>query len=202
MTCLQPLKEADPELFALIANEKKRQLECIELIASEVRSPYKNNQKPVSIWLCLVTTVLICLDCLGLFRRVQNFVDTAVQDCLGSCLTNKYSEGYVGARYYGGMECVDQIEALCIQRAREAFRLKADEWHVNVQPLSGSPANLAVYVALLQPHDRVMGLGLADGKTSTTPSLGSGCSSLQSSPCGAVAARWCCRWARASLFCF
>lgn len=122
-----PLKEADPELFALLMAEKTRQIECIELIASE------------------------------------NFVNTAVQDCLGSCLTNKYSEGFVGARYYGGMEYVDQVEALCIQRAREAFRLDKDEWHVNVQPLSGSPANLAVFVALLQPHDRFMGLGLADG---------------------------------------
>lgn len=90
-------------------------------------------------------------------------MSTAVQECLGSCLTNKYSEGFVGARYYGGMEFVDQVEALCIQRAKEAFRLDPDEWHVNVQPLSGSPANFAVFMALLQPHDRFMGLGLNDG---------------------------------------
>lgn len=92
-------------------------------------------------------------------------MDTAIQECLGSCLTNKYAEGYIGARYYGGVEHVDKVEKLCIQRAKEAFRLDADEWHVNVQPLSGSPANLAVYLALLQPHDRFMGLGLVDGKS-------------------------------------
>lgn len=72
----------------------------------------------------------------------------------------------MGARYYGGMEFVDQVETLCIQRAKEAFRLDPDEWHVNVQPLSGSPANFAVLMALLQPHDRFMGLGLNDGNAS------------------------------------
>ena len=80
-----------------------------------------------------------------------------------SCLTNKYSEGLPGARYYGGNEYIDQSERLCQQRALEAFGLSTDSWGVNVQPLSGSPANFAVYTALLQPHDRIMGLDLAHG---------------------------------------
>ena len=80
-----------------------------------------------------------------------------------SCLTNKYREGLPGARYYGGNEYIDQSERLCQQRALEAFGLSTDSWGVNVQPLSGSPANFAVYTALLQPHDRIMGLDLAHG---------------------------------------
>jgi len=84
-------------------------------------------------------------------------------EALGSCLTNKYSEGYPAARYYGGNEFVDEMELLCQRRALECFRLDADRWGVNVQPYSGSPANLAVYTALLQPHDRLMGLDLPDG---------------------------------------
>jgi glycine hydroxymethyltransferase len=82
---------------------------------------------------------------------------------LGSCLTNKYSEGYPGARYYGGNEYVDKIEDLARDRALIAYRLKPEEWGVNVQPYSGSPANLAVYTALLQPGERLMGLNLTQG---------------------------------------
>jgi len=93
----------------------------------------------------------------------ENFTTVAVMDCLGSCLTNKYSEGQAGKRYYGGNEVIDKIEILCKQRALEAFSLSADEWHVNVQPYSGSPANFAVYTALLNAGDRVMGLGLPSG---------------------------------------
>jgi glycine hydroxymethyltransferase len=93
----------------------------------------------------------------------ENFVDEGVLKCLGSCLTNKYSEGQVGARYYGGNQHIDRVETLCKQRALTAFNLDPSEWHVNVQPYSGSPANLAVYTALLKPHDRIMGLGLAEG---------------------------------------
>ena len=70
--------------------------------------------------------------------------------CLGSALTNKYSEGYPGHRYYGGNEVVDQVEILCQQRALAAYGLSPDEWGVNVQPYSGSPANFAVYTALLK----------------------------------------------------
>ena len=93
----------------------------------------------------------------------ENFTSKAVMECIGSVLTNKYSEGLPRARYYGGCEVVDEIETLCQQRALEAFRLSPEEWGVNVQPYSGSPANLAVYNALLEPHDRIMGLDLPSG---------------------------------------
>jgi glycine hydroxymethyltransferase len=79
----------------------------------------------------------------------ENFTYKYVLDCLGSALTNKYSEGYPGARYYGGNEFIDQIENIAKQRALKAFRLDSNQWAVNVQPYSGSPANLAVYTALL-----------------------------------------------------
>lgn len=93
----------------------------------------------------------------------ENFTSRAVNECLSSCLTNKYSEGMVGQRYYGGNEFIDQVESLCQQRALKAFRLKPEEWGVNVQPYSGSPANFAVYTALVEPHGRIMGLDLPDG---------------------------------------
>ena len=89
----------------------------------------------------------------------ENYVSRAVLTAIGSVFTNKYSEGYVHKRYYGGNEYVDVIEALAIERAKRLF--KAD--HANVQPYSGSPANLAVYYALLAPGDTVMGLALPDG---------------------------------------
>jgi len=84
-------------------------------------------------------------------------------DCLGSALTNKYAEGLPHARYYGGNEVVDQVEELCQKRALEAYGLDPQKWGVNVQPYSGSPANFAVYTALLRPHDRIMGLDLPSG---------------------------------------
>ena len=93
----------------------------------------------------------------------ENFASAAVRSVLGSCLTNKYSEGQVGRRYYGGNEYIDQIESLCMDRALELYGLDAAEWGVNVQPYSGSPANFAVYTALLSPHDRIMGLDLPSG---------------------------------------
>ncbi len=93
----------------------------------------------------------------------ENYTSKAVLDCLGSVLTNKYSEGYPGARYYGGNQVVDRIERLAQERTLAAFGLDPVEWAVNVQPYSGSPANFAVYTALLQPHDRVMGLDLPSG---------------------------------------
>ena len=93
----------------------------------------------------------------------ENFTSRAVLDALGSCLTNKYSEGLPGKRYYGGNEFIDQMETLCIKRALAAFKLSDSEWGVNVQPYSGSTANWAVYVGLLAPHDRVMGLDLPSG---------------------------------------
>jgi len=123
----QTLEKCDKELYDLIELEKKRQIEGLELIASE------------------------------------NITSTSVLECLGSILTNKYSEGYPGRRYYGGNEVIDEIENLCRNRALETFRLNKDEWSVNVQPYSGSSANFAVYNALLQPHDRIMGLDLPSG---------------------------------------
>jgi len=93
----------------------------------------------------------------------ENFTSKAVMECLGSILTNKYSEGQPGARYYGGNEVIDKVENLCKSRALEAFGLDEKQWGVNVQPYSGSPANFAVYTALLPPHARVMGLDLPSG---------------------------------------
>ena len=78
-------------------------------------------------------------------------------------MSNKYSEGYPGARYYGGNEFIDAIELTCQARALEAFHLTPDRWGVNVQTLSGSPANLQVYQALMRPHERLMGLDLPHG---------------------------------------
>jgi len=121
------LKDWDPEVYSLLIKEKERQVNGIELIASE------------------------------------NFTSKAVMECLGSCMTNKYSEGLPGARYYGGNEFVDQLETLCISRALNAFSLSPEKWGVNVQPYSGSPANFAVFTALLNPHDRIMGLDLPSG---------------------------------------
>ncbi|MCJ1248786.1 glycine hydroxymethyltransferase shm1 [Trapelia coarctata] len=93
----------------------------------------------------------------------ENFTSQAVLDALGSVMQNKYSEGYPGARYYGGNKHIDEAERLCQQRALETFGLSEDEWGVNVQPLSGSPANLYAYSALLNCHDRIMGLDLPHG---------------------------------------
>ncbi|XP_030569220.1 serine hydroxymethyltransferase, mitochondrial isoform X2 [Drosophila novamexicana] len=93
----------------------------------------------------------------------ENFTSLAVLESLGSCLTNKYSEGYPGKRYYGGNQFIDQIECLAQTRGLHLFNLDASEWGVNVQPYSGSPANLAAYTGVLRPHDRIMGLDLPDG---------------------------------------
>lgn len=93
----------------------------------------------------------------------ENFTSQAVMDCLGSVLTNKYSEGLPGRRYYGGNEVIDKIETLCIQRSLAAYHLDSATWSCNVQPYSGSVANLAVYLGLLKPHDRIMGLDLTCG---------------------------------------
>ena len=93
----------------------------------------------------------------------ENFTSVAVIQAVGSVMTNKYSEGYPGKRYYGGNEFIDQMESLCQKRALEAFRLDPNEWGVNVQALSGSPSNLCVYTALLEPHQRIMALDLPHG---------------------------------------
>ena len=115
--------DPDLELEALIAEEQRRQVTGLQLIASE------------------------------------NFTSPAVMRAVGSVLTNKYSEGYPGKRYYGGNEVIDSIEALAIERVKELFG--AD--HANVQPHSGANANMCVYQALLSPGDTVLGLGLDHG---------------------------------------
>ncbi len=89
----------------------------------------------------------------------ENYVSEHVLEALGSILTNKYSEGYPKARYYGGNQFIDKIERLAIKRAKKLFSVK----YVNVQPYSGSPANHAVYLALLNPGDTVMGMSLSSG---------------------------------------
>ncbi|OGM91480.1 serine hydroxymethyltransferase [Candidatus Wolfebacteria bacterium RIFCSPLOWO2_01_FULL_45_19] len=92
----------------------------------------------------------------------ENIVSPAVLEALGSSLTNKYSEGYPSRRYYGGNEVIDKIEILARERARKVFRL-GKNWSVNVQPYSGSPANFAVYFALLNPGEKLMGMSLPFG---------------------------------------
>lgn len=107
------LWDSDPELYALMCDERRRQTGGIQLIASE------------------------------------NVTTLSVLQCLGSCLTNKYSEGLPGQRYYGGNVVIDEIETLAQERSLAAFRLDPKEWGVNVQPYSGSPANFAVYTGIV-----------------------------------------------------
>ena len=113
----------DTKLFALLEDEKQRQLHGIELIASE------------------------------------NFVSEQVMQAMGSVLTNKYAEGYPGARYYGGCEVVDQVEQLAIDRLCQLYGAE----YANVQPHSGAQANMAVFLTVLKPGDTFMGLDLAHG---------------------------------------
>ncbi|MBI2042330.1 MAG: serine hydroxymethyltransferase [Candidatus Nealsonbacteria bacterium] len=89
----------------------------------------------------------------------ENYVSRAVLEALGSVFTNKYSEGYPGKRYYGGQAYTDEVESLAIERAKKLFEAE----HVNVQPLSGAPANMIVYSAVLQPGDKVLGMDLSHG---------------------------------------
>ncbi|NLX17945.1 MAG: serine hydroxymethyltransferase [Desulfobulbus sp.] len=89
----------------------------------------------------------------------ENYVSAAVMAATGSVLTNKYSEGYPGKRYYEGQQYIDQVESIAIQRAKDLFGAE----HVNVQPYSGSPANLAVYLAFLTPGDTILGMALPHG---------------------------------------
>ncbi|HIQ11884.1 MAG TPA: serine hydroxymethyltransferase [Caldilineales bacterium] len=117
------LKESDPEVYAAIEQERRRQQDHVELIASE------------------------------------NYVSRAVLAADGSVLTNKYAEGLPGARYYGGCEYVDIVERLAIERAKKLFGAE----HVNVQPHAGAPANIAAYMALLKPGDKVLGMKLDHG---------------------------------------
>jgi glycine hydroxymethyltransferase len=122
-TSSMTIQSYDPDLAKAIANERQRQEDHVELIASE------------------------------------NYTSPRVLEAQGSVLTNKYAEGYPGKRYYGGCEYVDVAEALAIERAKQLFG--AD--YANVQPHSGSSANIAVYMALLNPGDTVLGMSLAHG---------------------------------------
>ena len=115
--------QRDHQIFDLIKAEEQRQINGIELIASE------------------------------------NFTSPQVMEAAGSVLTNKYAEGYPGKRYYGGCQVVDQVEQLAIDRAKELFGAA----YANVQPHSGSQANAAVYMACLQPGDKILGFDLAHG---------------------------------------
>lgn len=180
---LQPgnvsLESHDPELFDLIEKEKNRQWKGLELIASEVRTVrpiparcasthhgpinhIENRQLSQLISGCSLPIPAHARAVTGA-EVLQNFTSRAVMECLGSCLTNKYAEGLPHARYYGGNEWIDAVEELCQKRALEAYHLNPEAWGVNVQPYSGSPANFAVYTALLRPHDRIMGLDLPSG---------------------------------------
>src|SRR5512146_1221444 len=89
----------------------------------------------------------------------ENYVSQAVLEAQGSAFTNKYAEGYPHRRYYGGCEFADQVETLAIERAKKIFGAE----HVNVQPHSGSSANMAVYMSVLQPGDTILGMGLPHG---------------------------------------
>ena len=89
----------------------------------------------------------------------ENFTSLAVMEAMGSILTNKYSEGYPGKRYYGGNQFIDEVENLARDRAKKLFGVE----HANVQPYSGSPANQAVCFALLNPGDTILGMELAQG---------------------------------------
>lgn len=89
----------------------------------------------------------------------ENYISKACHEALGSCFTNKYSEGYPGKRYYGGQQFTDQIERLCIKRACQLFNCK----YANVQPHSGAPANIGVYHGILEPGDTILGMDLSHG---------------------------------------
>jgi glycine hydroxymethyltransferase len=120
---LRNVEAQDPDLFAAIAGEERRQRENLELIASE------------------------------------NYASRAVREAQGSVMTNKYAEGYPRKRYYGGCEWVDVAERLAIERLKQIFNAE----HANVQPHSGAQANMAVFMALLQPGETVLGMSLAHG---------------------------------------
>ena len=97
-------------------------------------------------------------DCIRLIAS-ENYVSAAVLEATGTVLTNKYSEGYAGRRYYEGQQAIDRIETLAIERAKALFKAE----HANVQPYSGSPANLAVYLAFMEPGDTALGMELSHG---------------------------------------
>jgi glycine hydroxymethyltransferase len=119
----QAVEASDPEVSAALENERRRQNEGLELIASE------------------------------------NFASLGVMAAMGSVMTNKYAEGYPGRRYYGGCQYVDVGEELARERAKQLFGAE----HANVQPHSGAQANMAVYLAVLEPGDAMLGMDLSHG---------------------------------------
>ncbi|KAK2543666.1 Shmt1 [Columba livia] len=133
----------------LWASHNRVMLEPLESNDPEVHSIIKKEKQRQRLGLELIAS--------------ENFASRAVLEALGSCMNNKYSEGYPGQRYYGGTEFIDELERLCQKRALQAYGLDPQKWGVNVQPYSGSPANFAVYTALVEPHGRIMGLDLPDG---------------------------------------
>ena len=144
----------------IIKDEKARQRAGLEMIASE-----NFTSLPVlSVCLFFAFGLLVCLLLLTCLFSLSWFInDVQVLECMSSCLNNKYSEGQPGQRYYGGNQYIDKLELLTQKRALELYNLNPEEWGVNVQAYSGSPANFAVYTALVEPHGRIMGLDLPDG---------------------------------------
>lgn len=125
------------------------QEECLSSLDPEIYSYIKQEEKRQKGSLNLIAS--------------ENFTPVSVLQANASVLTNKYSEGYPGKRYYGGTQYIDKIETLCQQRALELFKLDKNEWGVNVQALSGSSANLAVYTALIGPNGKILGMDLPSG---------------------------------------
>ena len=117
----------------------------VEIADPELAELLRNEDERQANSLCLIPS--------------ENYCSASVLEANGSVLVNKYSEGYPGRRYYEGNEVIDEVERLAISRAKELFGAE----HVNVQPYSGSPANLAIYLAFLKPGDTVMGLSLPAG---------------------------------------
>ncbi|XP_061703063.1 serine hydroxymethyltransferase, cytosolic-like [Syngnathoides biaculeatus] len=127
----------------------KMMLEPLAINDSEVFSIIKKEKEKQTYGLELIAS--------------ENFISRAVLEALGSCLSNKYSKGNPGHNHFGGSEHVDELESLCQKRALEAYGLDSQKWGVNVRSYSGSPANFAVYTAIVGPYGRIMGLDLPDG---------------------------------------
>eukprot|EP00850_Spirogloea_muscicola_P021305 SM000244S08540 [mRNA] locus=s244:121374:124783:+ [translate_table: standard] len=163
-----PLRDVDAEIHSLLEQEKRRQWKARCFVLAPLASEPAPRQAAAAETPFLAPLEHLPLSHLEAALGIEliaseNFTSQAVMEALGSCFTNKYSEGLPGARYYGGNEVVDQVENICRARALQVFGADPEKWGVNVQPYSGSPANFAVYTALLNPHDRIMGLDLPSG---------------------------------------
>lgn len=146
---LRTLRRFPARTYALSANAQKLMSESVKIVDPEMADILAQEKTRQKNSITLIPS--------------ENFTSKAVMDLLGSEMQNKYSEGYPGERYYGGNEIIDKAESLCRTRALEAFNLSPEEWGVNVQPLSGAPANLYAYSAILEVGDRIMGLDLPHG---------------------------------------